>query len=60
MIGLSMVHRLGYHVSPLLHAMMANAYLFLPPVVNPIVYSIKTKEIRRGISWILSEKKARV
>ena len=60
MLGLSMVHRLGYHVSPLLHAMMANAYLFLPPVVNPIVYSIKTKEIRRGISWMLSEKKARV
>lgn len=60
MIGLSMVHRFGHHVSPLLHAMMANAYLFFPPVVNPIVYSIKTKEIRRGIVRMLSEKRSRV
>ncbi|XP_062948546.1 olfactory receptor 51J1-like [Cynocephalus volans] len=60
MIGLSMVHRFGYHVLPLLQAMMANAYLFLPPVVNPIVYSIKAKEIRRGIVRMLSEKRPRV
>ncbi|ELV13551.1 Olfactory receptor 51J1 [Tupaia chinensis] len=60
MIGLSMVHRFGHHVSPLLQAMMANAYLFLPPVVNPIVYSIKTKEIRRSIIRMLSEKRPRV
>ncbi|XP_010944288.3 olfactory receptor 51J1 [Camelus bactrianus] len=60
MISLSMVHRFGCHVSPLLHSVMANAYLFLPPVVNPIVYSIKTKEIHRGIARMLSEKRARV
>ena len=60
MIGLSMVHRFAHHVSPLLQTMMANAYLFLPPVVNPIVYSIKTKEIRRGIIRMLSEKRLRV
>lgn len=60
MISLSMVHRFGRHVSPLLHTMMANAYLFFPPIVNPIVYSIKTKEIRRGIVRMLSEKRSRV
>ncbi|KAL0629484.1 Olfactory receptor 51I2 [Plecturocebus cupreus] len=60
MIGLSIVHRLGHHVSPLLQAMMANAYLFFPPVVNPIIYSIKTKEIHRGIVRMLSEKRPRV
>ncbi|XP_006732817.1 olfactory receptor 51I2-like [Leptonychotes weddellii] len=49
MIGLSMVHRFGLHMSPLVHAMMANAYLFFPPVINPIVYSIKTKEIHHSI-----------
>ncbi|XP_058546502.1 olfactory receptor 51J1-like [Neofelis nebulosa] len=60
MIGLSMVHRFGHYVSPWLHAMIANAYLFFPPVVNPIVYSIKTKEIHRGIVRMFSEKRARV
>ncbi|EGW02576.1 Olfactory receptor 51I1 [Cricetulus griseus] len=60
MIGLSMVHRFAHHVSPLLQTMMANAYLFFPPVINPIVYSIKTKEIRRGIIRMLSEKRLRV
>ncbi|KAK2100847.1 hypothetical protein P7K49_022195 [Saguinus oedipus] len=60
MIGLSIVHRLGHHVSPLLQAIMANAYLFFPPVVNPIIYSMKTKEIRHGIVRMLSEKRPRV
>ncbi|XP_037377644.2 olfactory receptor 51J1 [Talpa occidentalis] len=60
MIGLSMVHRFAHHVSPLLHVMMANAYLFFPPVVNPIVYSIKTKEIRHGIVRMFSQKRDRV
>lgn len=60
MIGVSMVHRIGHHVSPLVHVMMANAYLFFPPVVNPIVYSIKTKEIRRSIIRMLSQKRADV
>ncbi|XP_049636309.1 olfactory receptor 51I2-like [Suncus etruscus] len=60
MIGVSMVHRIGHHVSPLVHIMMANAYLFFPPVVNPIVYSIKTKEIRRSIIRMLSRKRADV
>ncbi|KAM9220645.1 LOW QUALITY PROTEIN: olfactory receptor 51J1-like [Dugong dugon] len=58
MIGLSIVHRFGHQVSPLLQVMMANAYLFFPSVVNPIVYSIKTKEI--CIVRMLSEKRARV
>lgn len=60
MIGLSMVHRFGLHMSPLVHAMMANAYLFFPPVLNPIVYSIKTKEIHHGIVRMFSQKRARL
>ncbi|XP_004407604.1 PREDICTED: olfactory receptor 51D1 [Odobenus rosmarus divergens] len=48
LIGLSVVRRLGGPTS-LLHVIMANIYL-LPPVVNPVVYGAKTKEIR---SWIL-------
>uniref|UniRef100_A0A2K5L1Y5 G-protein coupled receptors family 1 profile domain-containing protein n=1 Tax=Cercocebus atys TaxID=9531 RepID=A0A2K5L1Y5_CERAT len=60
MISLSILHRLRHRVSPLLQAMMASAYLFFPPVINPIVYSIKTKEIRGAIFRMLSEKRPRV
>lgn len=60
MIGLSMVHRFGHHAPPWVPTTMASAYLFFPSIVNPIVYSIKTKDICRGIARMLSEKRARV
>lgn len=48
MIGLSLVHRFAKHSSPIIHITMANIYLLVPPVLNPIIYSIKTKQIRQG------------
>ncbi|KAL2806655.1 olfactory receptor 51L1, partial [Daubentonia madagascariensis] len=48
-IGVSMVHRFGKHLSPIVHVLMADIYLLLPPVLNPIVYSVRTKQIRLGI-----------
>ncbi|ELV11606.1 Olfactory receptor 51L1 [Tupaia chinensis] len=48
-IGVSMVHRFGKHLSPIVHVLMADIYLLLPPVLNPVVYSVKTKQIRLGI-----------
>ncbi|XP_015275155.1 PREDICTED: olfactory receptor 51I2-like [Gekko japonicus] len=54
MIGVSMAHRFGKHASPLLHALMANVYLLVPPVLNPVIYSIKTKEIRHALCKFFS------
>ncbi|KAJ6652314.1 hypothetical protein lerEdw1_012724 [Lerista edwardsae] len=43
-------HRFGGHsVAPHVHIVMANLYLLLPPMMNPIVYGVKTREIREGI-----------
>ncbi|XP_015272577.1 PREDICTED: olfactory receptor 51V1-like [Gekko japonicus] len=55
-LGLSVVHRFGRHASPLLHIIMGNFYILLPPLMNPIIYSIKTKQIYRRILRIVSIK----
>uniref|UniRef100_F7ELX8 Olfactory receptor n=2 Tax=Ornithorhynchus anatinus TaxID=9258 RepID=F7ELX8_ORNAN len=48
-IGLTMVHRFGKHLSPLVHVLMGHIYILFPPLMNPIIYSIKTQQIRKRI-----------
>nr|XP_033804442.1 olfactory receptor 51E1-like [Geotrypetes seraphini] len=48
-IGLSMVHRFGKHSAPSIAIAMANVYLLVPPVLNPLVYGLKTKQIRQRV-----------
>ncbi|XP_007954319.1 olfactory receptor 51I2-like [Orycteropus afer afer] len=54
MIGVSVMHRAAKHASPMLHTLMSSIYLFVPPVLNPIVYSVKTHPIRQGIVTLFS------
>ncbi|XP_012660289.2 olfactory receptor 51H1-like [Otolemur garnettii] len=49
LIGMTLIHRYGKHLSPVTHTFMANVYLLLPPVLNPIVYSVRTKHIQQHI-----------
>ncbi|XP_033001679.1 olfactory receptor 51E1-like [Lacerta agilis] len=48
-IGLSMVHRFGKTHGSNIHTVMANVHLLVPPVLNPLVYGVKTKQIRHRI-----------
>ncbi|ELV11594.1 Olfactory receptor 52A1 [Tupaia chinensis] len=44
-------HRFG-HVSPYAHIFLSTIYLLVPPALNPIVYGVKTKEIRKRVAQI--------
>lgn len=53
MVGVSMAARYGRHAPLYVHTLMSLIYLFVPPTLNPVIYSIKTKEIRRRLCKIL-------
>ena len=50
LISLTLIHRIGRYHSPLPHITLSNIFLFLTPVLNPLVYSVKTKQIRSTLN----------
>ncbi|XP_021508834.1 olfactory receptor 51B2-like [Meriones unguiculatus] len=53
-IGLTFIHRFGKHAPHVVHITMSYVYFLFPPFMNPIIYSIKTKQIQRSILRLLS------
>ncbi|XP_054830557.1 olfactory receptor 52P1-like [Eublepharis macularius] len=44
-----LTHRIGKHVPPYIHILLASLYLLLAPMVNPLVYGVKTQQIRQRV-----------
>ncbi|XP_065279465.1 olfactory receptor 51G2-like [Emys orbicularis] len=48
-IGLAVIHRFGNSSSHLLQVVLGYIYQLVPPLINPIVYSVKSKHFRARI-----------
>ncbi|XP_075788898.1 olfactory receptor 52B2-like [Pelodiscus sinensis] len=51
-----LTHRFGHNIPKHVHILLADIYVLIPSVLNPIVYGIKSKQLRVQMVCVLSRK----
>ncbi|XP_036115425.1 olfactory receptor 52B4-like [Molossus molossus] len=52
----TLTQRFGQNISPHIHVLLADVCILAPPMLNPIIYGIKTKQIRNQVVHLLFTK----
>ncbi|XP_030406602.1 olfactory receptor 52R1-like [Gopherus evgoodei] len=52
----ALTQRFGHNMPLHLHVLMANVYLLVPPMLNPIIYGAKTQQIRVRLLQLFTHK----
>uniref|UniRef100_A0A8D0V4V4 Olfactory receptor n=1 Tax=Sus scrofa TaxID=9823 RepID=A0A8D0V4V4_PIG len=53
----TLAQRFGRHIPPHIHILLANVCVLAPPMLNPIIYGIKTKQIQEQVAHVFLKQK---